>query len=109
MAPALDRDGKSAISEYFTLEEFPRHTLLNVHILTGRTHQIRVHLNFLGCPVAGDTIYGRKKPSLPLNRQFLHAHALSIIIPGEKVKRTFEAPLAEDLQEVLNILRNEIK
>lgn len=106
MAPVLDRDGKAATSEYYTLEEYPKHTYLNVHILTGRTHQIRVHLNFLGCPVVGDTIYGHKKPSLPIKRQFLHAHILSIVIPGEKVKREFEAPLAEDLESVLMELRN---
>lgn len=107
MAAVLDREGKEATSEFFTLEEFPKHTYLNVHILTGRTHQIRIHLNFLGCPVVGDAIYGRKKPSLPVQRQFLHAHNLSIIIPGEKVKRRFEAPLAADLESVLNDLRKE--
>ncbi len=108
MAPVLDREGKEASSEYFTLEEFSKHTYLNVHILTGRTHQIRIHLNFIGCPVVGDTIYGRSKPSLPVQRQFLHAHNLAIIIPGEKVKRRFEAPLAEDLKAVLSDLRNKI-
>ena len=107
MAPVLDREGKEATSEYFTLEEFSKHTYLNVHILTGRTHQIRIHLNFLGCPVVGDTIYGRSKPSLPIPRQFLHAHNLSIIIPGEKVKRRFEAPLADDLEAVLTDLRKD--
>ncbi len=64
MAPALDRDGKEAISEYFTQEVFPEHTYIKVSILTGRTHQIRVHMAFLGCPVVGDTVYGRKNPSI---------------------------------------------
>jgi 23S rRNA pseudouridine1911/1915/1917 synthase len=107
MAPVLDRDGKEAISEYFTLEEFPDHTLLQVSILTGRTHQIRVHLAFLGTPVAGDTVYGRKKTSLEIQRQFLHAFQISIQIPGEEGKRTFEAPLAMELTEILNQLRGE--
>ena len=105
MAPVLDRDGKEAISEYFTLEEFPGHTLLKVSILTGRTHQIRIHLAFLGTPVVGDMIYGRNKPSINIQRQFLHAFQISIQIPGEKEKHTFEAPLAMDLTEVLNSLR----
>ena len=105
MAPVLDRDGKEAISEYFTIQEFPEHTLLKVSIFTGRTHQIRIHLNFLGCPVVGDTIYGRKKPSMLITRQFLHAHQLSILIPGEDQKRTFEAPLAAELEAVLEKLR----
>ncbi len=106
MAPALERDGKEAISEYFTQEVFPEHTLIKVSILTGRTHQIRVHMTFLGCPVVGDTVYGRKKPSIKIQRQFLHAFRLSILIPGEKTKKTFEAPLASELVDVLDLLRN---
>ncbi len=106
MAPALERDGKEAISEYFTQEVFPEHTLIKVSILTGRTHQIRVHMAFLGCPVVGDTVYGRKKPSIKIQRQFLHAFRLSILIPGEKTKKTFEAPLASELVDVLDLLRN---
>jgi len=105
MAPALDRDGKEAISEYFTQEVFPEHTYIKVSILTGRTHQIRVHMAFLGCPVVGDTVYGRKKPSIKIQRQFLHAFRLSILIPGDEEKRTFEAPLSNELVEVLDLLR----
>jgi 23S rRNA pseudouridine1911/1915/1917 synthase len=60
---------------------------------------------FLGCPVVGDTIYGRKKPTLKTQRQFLHAFRLSIHIPGEKEKRTFEAPLATELVKILDLLR----
>jgi len=101
MAPVLDRDGKEAISEYSTMQEYPEHTLLKIDILTGRTHQIRVHLGFLGCPVAGDTVYGKKKPSLNLSRQFLHAKQITIKIPDETGLRTFEAPLASDLVTVL--------
>lgn len=101
MAPVLDREGKEAISEYSTVQEFPHHTLVKVAILTGRTHQIRVHLAFLGCPITGDIVYGRKKPTLDLARQFLHAYQLSIRIPGESTQRTFEAPLAPDLEDIL--------
>jgi 23S rRNA pseudouridine1911/1915/1917 synthase len=108
MAPVLERDGKEAISEYFTLGEFPKHTYLRVKIMTGRTHQIRVHLNYLGCPVVGDTVYGRKNPSIPVERQFLHAFRLSIMIPGEEDIHCFEAPLALDLEEILNQLKEEL-
>ena len=104
MAPVLNRQGKEAISEYFTLQEYPEHTYLKISILTGRTHQIRIHMDFLGCPVVGDIVYGRKKPSLNINRQFLHAHQISIIIPGGKDKTTFEAPLSDDLRVVLDSL-----
>ena len=105
MAPVLDRDGKEAISEYFTVTEFPKHTYLKVKILTGRTHQIRIHMGFIGCPVVGDIVYGRKKPSLSIERQFLHAHQLSIIIPGEEEQTRFEAPLADDLVDILDSLK----
>ena len=107
MAAVQDREGKEAVSEFFTQEEFSKHTLLKVSIMTGRTHQIRVHLSFLGCPVTGDTVYGRKKPSLPISRQFLHAHQLSITLPGESKKRTFEAALPEELAAILGQLKNE--
>ena len=105
MAPVVEREGKEAISEYYTVEVYPQHTLLKVIILTGRTHQIRIHLAYLGCPVVGDTTYGRKKPTINIQRQFLHANRISILLPGEKDKRTFEAPLAEDLIEILDSLR----
>ena len=61
---------------------YPEHTPLEVHPLTGRTHQIRLHLAFLGCPIVGDKVYGRKKPTLPIDRQFLHAARLTIKLPG---------------------------
>lgn len=99
--------GRAAISEYKTLESFPEHTLLEVHPLTGRTHQIRVHMAFLGCPVAGDGVYGKKKaPNLGLQRHFLHAYKLKIVLPGESKARIFEAELPKELQNTLEGLRS---
>jgi len=106
MAVGLQGQGKEAISEYFSLEEFRNHTYLEVHPITGRTHQIRVHLSYLGVPVVGDVIYGRRKPSLELDRFFLHAKSLSIKLPADRAKKTFEAPLPKDLQGLLDTLRN---
>jgi 23S rRNA pseudouridine1911/1915/1917 synthase len=97
--------GREAVTEFSTLEAFRDHTLLEVHPLTGRTHQIRVHLKFLGCPVAGDTIYGHKKATLNLGRHFLHAGELTILLPGEKDPHTFKAPLPVELAQVLESLR----
>ncbi len=102
---ALEK-GREAVSEYRTLESFPEHTLLEVHPFTGRTHQIRVHMAFLGCPITGDTIYGKKKPTLPLDRHFLHAQKLKIVLPGEVQPRQYEAPLPQELQKVLDGLRS---
>ncbi len=99
--------GRVAVSEYKTLESFHKHTLIEVHPLTGRTHQIRVHMAFLGCPVVGDTIYGKKKPTMELGRHFLHAHRLKIVLPGESKPRVFEAGLPEELEKVLDEVRCE--
>lgn len=105
MAVTPENRGRASTTEYFTRQTFPAYTLLEAHPLTGRTHQIRVHLAFIGCPVAGDTIYGRKKVSLPLYRQFLHAFRLTIRLPGEAQSRTFEANLPDDLQACLDELQ----
>ncbi len=105
MAVVPESRGREAISEYKTLESFRNHTLLEFHPLTGRTHQIRLHCAFLGCPIVGDQVYGRKKPSVEIDRHFLHAYRLKIVLPGEKDARTFEAQLAEGLERVLVSLR----
>jgi 23S rRNA pseudouridine1911/1915/1917 synthase len=97
--------GRDAISEYHTLETFRDHTYLEVHPLTGRTHQIRVHLAFIGCPVTGDTVYGHRHATVALKRHFLHAVRLTILLPHELQTRTFEAPLPVELVHVLEILR----
>ncbi len=97
--------GREAITEYRVRELFRQHALLEVHPLTGRTHQIRVHMAFLGCPIVGDTLYGHRRPSLPLQRHFLHAARLTLRLPGEREPRTFEAPLPADLQALLEWLR----
>jgi len=107
MAIVSESRGRESISEYKTIESFRKHTLLEFHPLTGRTHQIRLHCAFLGCPIVGDEIYGRKKPSVEITRHFLHAHRLRIVLPGEKEPRSFEAPLPEELVEVLETLRKE--
>ena len=107
MAVVYGDKGKNAITEYYTLEKYADHTLLEVQPLTGRTHQIRVHLAYLGCPVTGDRIYGRRKKSIDMPRFFLHAHKLTIKLPGEEEPTEFTAPLAADLKEILTTLVKE--
>jgi 23S rRNA pseudouridine1911/1915/1917 synthase len=106
MAIVASQKGREATSEYRTLETFIHHTLLEVHPITGRTHQIRLHMSFLGCPVAGDTIYGLRKASIPIERHFLHAARLEIRLPGEKTPHIFEAALPPELEQVLAGLRS---
>jgi 23S rRNA pseudouridine1911/1915/1917 synthase len=105
MAIVSEKKGREAISEYKTLESFSKHTLLEFHPLTGRTHQIRLHCAFLGCPIVGDPIYGRKNFTVDINRHFLHAAKLKITLLGEKEPRTFEAPLPDELVKVLEAVR----
>ncbi len=107
MAIVSEEKGREAVSEYKTLESFSDHTLLEFHPLTGRTHQIRLHCAFLGCPIVGDEVYGRKKSSIHLDRHFLHAHKLKVTLPQEKQTRQFEVPLPSELMQVLNDLRKE--
>lgn len=97
--------GREAVTEYRTAESFAAHTLLEAHPLTGRTHQIRLHMAFLGCPIVGDTLYGRRKQSVTLERHFLHAAKLTITLPGERTPQTFTAPLPPELSGVLDVLR----
>jgi 23S rRNA pseudouridine1911/1915/1917 synthase len=107
MAIVPESRGREAISEYRTVESFKDHTLLEFHPITGRTHQIRLHCAFLGCPIVGDEVYGRKKPSIEMEGHFLHAYHLRIVLPGEKEPRSFEAPLPEELERVLTSLRSQ--
>jgi len=97
--------GRESSSEYKTVESFSEQTLLEFHPLTGRTHQIRLHCSFLGCPIVGDEVYGRRNPSIKIGRHFLHAYRLKITLPNEKQPRQFEAPLPKELQNVLDALR----
>jgi 23S rRNA pseudouridine1911/1915/1917 synthase len=105
MAVVDPTKGREAITEYRTLDTFRDHTFLEVHPLTGRTHQIRVHMKFIHCPISGDTVYGQKKSSINITRHFLHATRLQIILPGEEKPREFLSTLPDDLQSIIESLR----
>jgi 23S rRNA pseudouridine1911/1915/1917 synthase len=88
---AVTADGRSALTEWKVLSESGDSTLLDVHIITGRTHQIRVHMAFFGHPVLGDTLYGaRHMPKA--DRLMLHAYSLSFTHPATGERMTFTAP-----------------
>lgn len=104
MAIAPEGEGRYAETEYRTIREFKSHTYLEVHPLTGRTHQIRVHMASIGCPIAADTLYGYRNPSVKLERHFLHAYQLSICLLGEEQPHQFQADLPDDLAAILENL-----
>src|SRR5215217_3459128 len=102
---AVMRSGRPAVTRFRVIERFPNATLLELSIETGRTHQIRVHLAFIGHPIVGDQLYGRSRATDPqLDRQFLHASALAFQLPDGSRLRV-EAPLPDDLKFVLEQLR----
>lgn len=105
MAVVPEAKGREATTEYRIREEFPAHALLEARPKTGRTHQIRIHLAFVGCPVVGDRVYGWRRPSLYAARQMLHAWRLGFRLPGEKEVVEFEAPIPEDMERVIEQAR----
>lgn len=92
---AVDEEGREAITEWTVLSRVPGATLLDVHILTGRTHQIRVHMKHIGHPVCGDPIYGSAR-GLKVPRLMLHAYTLTFTHPTTGERLTFTAPLPEE-------------
>ena len=102
---AVVQGGRPAQTEFHTLESFSAHTLIEALPKTGRTHQIRVHLAFLGHPLVGDMVYGRRKRTAPLKRHFLHASQLSFLLPASGRELSLTSPLPSDLAHALNWLR----
>lgn len=108
----VDEEGKASETMIFPEHVYSQATLVNIRLLTGRTHQIRVHSMHLGHPVAGDEKYGDKifnktMEALGLKRLFLHAKSLRLVHPLSGDELNFEAPLDGQLIKVLNNLKNE--
>jgi 23S rRNA pseudouridine1911/1915/1917 synthase len=106
---AVVRDGKPSVTHYDTLEAFPHASLLEIHLETGRTHQIRVHMSALRHPCAGDLTYGADPElarRLGLTRQWLHARSLTFEHPGSGERMTFTSEYPEDLRNALERLRS---
>ncbi|MEI6891933.1 MAG: RluA family pseudouridine synthase [Pontiella sp.] len=104
----LKEDGRNAITTFHCLEQFPTCAWMQVNIETGRTHQIRVHMQHIKHPIVGDTLYGRShKGRLPIEpeRQMLHAAKLSFTHPESGKRLSFEAPLFDDMCALLEALR----
>ena len=107
---AVTPDGKDSVTHYETLEAFPGASLLEIHLETGRTHQIRVHMAAHRHPCVGDPLYGADptmSARLGLARQWLHAHGLSFTHPGTGEWTTFASDYPADLAHALGVLRGE--
>lgn len=98
--------GRDAITDYEVLERFGKYTLVRCKLRTGRTHQIRVHMEYLGYPLVGDPKYSPMKTPFGIKGQALHSHTLEFTHPrtGEHMK--FEAPLPEDMHKIITRLHN---
>lgn len=98
--------GRDAITDYEVLERFGKYTLVRCKLRTGRTHQIRVHMEYLGYPLVGDPKYSPMKTPFGIKGQALHSHTLEFTHPrtGESMK--FEAPLPEDMHKIITRLHN---
>lgn len=95
-------NGKPAQTTYKILQSFKDYALLELKPTTGRTHQLRVHLAYLNCPIVGDKIYG--KADAKLGRMFLHAAELEITLPSRE-RRVFSTPMPAELQNLLDSLK----
>lgn len=102
---------KEAITEWSVIKRFNNYSLVNVKIITGRTHQIRVHFSSIGHPILGDQVYGKKiylelktgKINIP--RQMLHAYKLQFMHPIKNTMLVIEAPITEDMDKIIKILK----
>ncbi|MBE6111962.1 MAG: RluA family pseudouridine synthase [Peptococcaceae bacterium] len=101
------KNSKEARTHYYVKERFARTTFIECRLETGRTHQIRVHMAYLGHPLVGDPLYGTRKNNLDFPGQALHAYALGFVHPRTGEELYFEAPLPEHFQTVLKTLADE--
>ncbi|HBX75678.1 MAG: RluA family pseudouridine synthase [Acidaminococcaceae bacterium] len=98
--------GREAITGYEVLERFGRFTVVRCSLKTGRTHQIRLHMEYLGYPLVGDPKYSPMKTPFSIKGQALHSQTLDFIHPRTGKPMHFEAPLPEDLQKIITRLHN---
>lgn len=98
--------GRDAITDYEVLERFGKYTLVRCKLRTGRTHQIRVHMEYLGYPLVGDPKYSPMKTPFGIKGQALHSHTLEFTHPRTRERMKFEAPLPEDMHKIITRLHN---
>lgn len=101
------KGGKEAVTTYEVLERYRAYTLLKIKLKTGRTHQIRVHMKYIGHPVVGDEIYGRRERQFGLKGQLLHSRTLGFIHPRTGEYMEFECDLPDYFKEVIKKVENQ--
>lgn len=101
---AVSPEGREAVTHYEVIENFNKYSHLKLTLETGRTHQIRVHLAYIGHPVAGDTVYGDGKPKW-LNGQCLHAREIGFVHPITKDELYFTSPLPDYFEKMLKNIK----
>jgi len=99
------KNAKEAVTHFRVLERFSEFTLLEIGLETGRTHQIRVHMKFIGHPVVGDPVYSKRKNPFNIKGQALHAYKLGLLHPRTGEFMEFTAPEPSDFTSILNILK----
>src|SRR5574344_1706019 len=107
--PISERSGKYAESAYRCIACYGEYSLMRIRIATGRTHQIRVHMKYLNCPILGDSVYAKTDKKFSKSTLMLHAHLLKIKLPNQKVFTTFKAPTPERFLQILKTLHHEYK
>ncbi|AEM73404.1 RluA family pseudouridine synthase [Caldicellulosiruptor acetigenus] len=103
---AVVPNGKEAVTYFEVLERFDKYTFIKLRLKTGRTHQIRVHMSYIGYPLLGDSSYGRAKNEFGVQGQVLHAGEIEFVHPITSKVLHFSADLPEYFVEILNMLRN---
>lgn len=98
-------DGKDAVTHFKVIERFPKYTLLELKLETGRTHQIRVHMSYINHHILGDPLYGRSKEKVKHEGQLLHAKTLGFVHPTTKEYMRFDSELPEYFQRILKKVR----
>lgn len=99
------KNGREAITHFKVLERFSAYTMVEARLKTGRTHQIRVHMAYIGHPLVGDPKYGPRNPHFDLDGQFLHARVLGFTHPVTGEYMEFSAPLPQVLEDILILIR----
>ncbi|TFB07946.1 RluA family pseudouridine synthase [Candidatus Atribacteria bacterium MT.SAG.1] len=109
MAVTVEGKSREAVTHFKVLKRFSGSTLVELTLRTGRTHQIRVHLAFIGHPIVGDQLYGHRRQGLNISRQALHSHILGFVHPSSKKYMEFCTSLPKDMQELIDSLGEDEK